>query len=530
MAEQAEAPSEKDDDTLIGRVVGGRFRILSRIARGGMGKVYKAEQAPLGRVCALKVLSPNYDGDGNPEFAKRFVLEAATAAKLSHPNTVTIFDYGQDGDLYYIAMEYIEGRTLYRALREVGGPLPEARALRIASQICRSLREAHSLGLVHRDLKPGNILISDHGDERDVVKVLDFGLVKDITGSNEDLTQQGMFMGSPKYMAPEQVTGDEITQHTDIYSLGVLMFEMLTGRVPFEGTGMATLMAHVNATPAKVTDLNPKASQAVDDIIQRCLKKDPAQRFASMKEVLHAIKLASGDDAILVETSESMPATRIPAGLLGNDAPTVQSTSQPSGSGIRPNDLRRSGDSLVGQSGAADVDLALQPKKRLPAWVFALAVGVGVGVTALVLSQRGEPKADPAAPTPATTNQPAADTSAAPSSEATGAPSGSPSASSEPIVPGQKMRAVRVESDPSGASVHFDGSEKCRATPCEVVLRGEDASRKVTLTLKKAGYKSYALEVGAKDETAKGTLSAIPFNPPPTAPPTATGYKKSPYD
>src|SRR4051812_45560969 len=171
-----------DVDPLIGRVISGRFKIVSVIARGGMGKVYRAEQAPLGRICALKVLSPKYDGDRDPEFHKRFFLEAATAAKLTHANTVTIFDYGQEGDdLYYIAMEYIEGRTLHRVLREEGA-MNEARVAHIASQVCRSLREAHALGVVHRDLKPGNILVSDRSDERDLVKVLDFGLVKDVTG------------------------------------------------------------------------------------------------------------------------------------------------------------------------------------------------------------------------------------------------------------------------------------------------------------------------------------------------------------
>ena len=225
--------SKSEADPLIGRLINGRFKIVSVIARGGMGKVYKAEQSPLGRICALKVLSPKYEGDRDPEFHKRFFLEASTAAKLSHANTVTIFDYGQSDEIYFIAMEYIEGRTLHRTLREEG-PFDEKRTAHVAGQICRSLREAHGLGVVHRDLKPGNILLCDRADENDVVKVLDFGLVKDVTGEHEDLTQAGLFMGSPKYMAPEQILGGEISSRTDIYSLGVMMFEMLTGKVPFD--------------------------------------------------------------------------------------------------------------------------------------------------------------------------------------------------------------------------------------------------------------------------------------------------------
>ncbi len=179
-------------------------------------------------------------------------------------------------------MEYIEGRTLHRILRE-DGPLPEGRVAHIAGQICRSLREAHAQGVVHRDLKPGNILLTDRGDEHDIVKVLDFGLVKDVTGASEDLTQAGLFMGSPKYMAPEQILGGEITPRTDVYSLGVMMYEMLTGKVPFDrGASVGTLMAHVNEAVAPMRAVNPQAafSPTMEAIVSRCLEKDPATRFA----------------------------------------------------------------------------------------------------------------------------------------------------------------------------------------------------------------------------------------------------------
>src|SRR5688500_5166525 len=164
-------------DPLVGRVINDRFRIVGLIARGGMGKVYRAVQAPLGREVALKVLNPNYQGDHDPEFHKRFFLEASICSKLTHPNTITIFDYGKtDDDVYYIAMELLEGRTLHRALREEG-PFDGERVMHIGRQICRSLREAHGLGVIHRDLKPANVYLVQHGDENDFVKVLDFGLV-----------------------------------------------------------------------------------------------------------------------------------------------------------------------------------------------------------------------------------------------------------------------------------------------------------------------------------------------------------------
>ncbi len=312
----APTSSKSEPDPLIGRLINGRFKIVSVIARGGMGKVYKAEQSPLGRLCALKVLSPKYEGDRDPEFHKRFFLEASTAAKLTHANTVTIFDYGQDGDdLYYIAMEYIEGRTLHRTLREEG-PMDEGRVALISSQICRSLREAHGLGVVHRDLKPGNILLTDRADERDIVKVLDFGLVKDVTGEAEDLTQAGLFMGSPKYMAPEQILGGEITPRTDIYSLGVMMYEMLAGKVPFDrGASVGTLMAHVNDPLPPLRTVNPKlqASPTMENIVTRCLEKDPSKRFNSMKDLLNALKRIGNEDGALTDTHESMPLARVAA-------------------------------------------------------------------------------------------------------------------------------------------------------------------------------------------------------------------------
>jgi serine/threonine-protein kinase len=259
-ASAAVSKSSAGPDPLIGRVINDRFKISALIARGGMGKVYRAEQAPLGRICSVKVLNPNYAGEHDPEFHRRFFLEASLTSKLTHPNTVTIFDYGRtDDDIYYMAMEYLEGHTLHRAIR-TAGHFPEERVAHIARQICRALREAHSLGVIHRDLKPANIFLVEHGDETDVVKVLDFGLVKNVSADAkaEELTQTGLFMGSPKYMAPEQIRGDKVDARTDIYSLGVIMYEMLTGKVPFDRPNSVNiLMAHVNEDAPPMRQMNP---------------------------------------------------------------------------------------------------------------------------------------------------------------------------------------------------------------------------------------------------------------------------------
>ncbi|WP_438033523.1 protein kinase domain-containing protein [Sorangium sp. So ce204] len=309
------AARSSGQDPLIGATIADRYRIISLIARGGMGRVYRAEQLALGRICALKLLLPDERLEQDPEFFRRFSREAATAARLTHPNSVTVFDYGRDGPrgIYFIAMEYIAGRTLHRVLHDEGA-LPEARAGRIARQICRALAEAHGLGLVHRDLKPGNVLLVDQEDEKDFVKVLDFGLVKDVSGRQlDELTQRGVFIGSPKYTAPEQAMGHELSPRADIYALGVLLYEMLCGRAPFDRkVASATLMAHVSEPPPPLADHAQGAlvSPAMTAIVMRCLEKSPDRRFQSMRECLTALKSAAGEPFDVSHVSHVSHASR----------------------------------------------------------------------------------------------------------------------------------------------------------------------------------------------------------------------------
>src|SRR4051812_9846807 len=232
----AEAPP----DPLIGKVLNERFKILEPLGVGGMGKVYKAMQSPLERLVALKVLNPKYAGAKDPGFERRFFLEAAMTAKLHHPNTITVHDYGRTEDgMLFIAMELLEGETLQQLLLKVKA-LPWQRALSIGSQIARSLREAHKLGVIHRDLKPANVMVMHDETGTDMVKVLDFGLVKTFLPDaaapvNEpELTQAGVLLGSPLYMAPEAAK-NEADPRSDIYSLGVLLYQTITGRPPFTG-------------------------------------------------------------------------------------------------------------------------------------------------------------------------------------------------------------------------------------------------------------------------------------------------------
>ncbi|HLM47486.1 MAG TPA: serine/threonine-protein kinase, partial [Myxococcaceae bacterium] len=287
-------------DPLIGRTLNGRFSILDPLGIGGMGKVYRALQAPLERVVALKVLNPNFQSSKDPGFQKRFLREASLTSKLRHPNTVTVIDYGQTDDgIYYIAMEYLEGRTLGQALAE-SGPMPWARALNVAQQICRSLREAHNLGVVHRDLKPANIMLLNEADQ-DHVKVLDFGLVKSIAPAtpgevlNPEITQSGTFLGSPAYMAPEQAR-NESDVRSDVYSLGVVLYQMLVGRPPFISKDHIDLIfSHHREPPPAFSAVRPDVSvpQEIEFLVRKCLEKEPARRFQTMDELLEAMRTAN---------------------------------------------------------------------------------------------------------------------------------------------------------------------------------------------------------------------------------------------
>ncbi|WP_437775382.1 serine/threonine protein kinase [Sorangium sp. So ce1097] len=535
-------------DPLLGRVVNGRFKVVSVIARGGMGKVYRAEQAPLGRICALKVLSPKYDGDHDPEFHRRFFLEASTAAKLSHPNTVTVFDYGHtDDDIYYIAMEYIEGKTLHRVLREEG-PFPEARAAHIARQICRSLREAHGLGVVHRDLKPGNVLLVDHEDEHDHVKVLDFGLVKD-TESGENLTQQGLFMGSPKYMAPEQITGEEVSARTDIYALGVMMYEMLSGHVPFDkGASVGTLMSHVNDQVPPMQAHNPQLSisQTMEGIVYRCLEKDPAQRFSSMNELVAALKFAAGGISMR-DTGETLP-TR--AGLASHRPTAPSYPSLPSYSTLTgdfpglstpnsspptsapptytgplatdsalkapaaPSFVAPSITDSMGPRPAPPLDglsatqPGASPGRKLVPWAIAAVLAAGVGVAAVVTSR---------APV-ATSRAPALEPVAGSTPPAEAARAGAAPAETAPAA-----RTLQVESAPPGAAVREGNKELCAETPCEIVWRGSAAAlaSEHELVFEMKGYKPATVRVSSAEERVRAKLD-------PTAPSSTSGAPSKP--
>jgi serine/threonine-protein kinase len=291
---KATAPTESDPSIplaavaeLAGKEIAGRYRILTKLGEGGMGAVYRGEQISLRRAIAVKLLRPELSA--NPTLLRRFSAEAEAVAKLSHPNTVNVYDFGQDTDgSLFIAMEYIEGRSL-RSVIAKEGPLVPARALAIAVQVAASLSDAHAHNIVHRDLKPDNVMLQERGRQRDVVRVLDFGIAKlrdDSRATQQAMTQAGDMLGTPQYMAPEQIKGDPVDGRCDVYALGCMIYEMVTARLPFEAASiMAMLSKHLLEAPVPPSQRRPDVAipPAIDQLVLAAMAKDPAQRPTTME-------------------------------------------------------------------------------------------------------------------------------------------------------------------------------------------------------------------------------------------------------
>jgi len=276
-------------DPLIGTVVAGRYRIIEPLGRGGMGVVYRVEHARIGKLMALKLLTGELSRDS--EIVARFKREALMVSRLSHPNTVQVFDFGVSEGLTYLAMEYLRGNDLGYIIRR-NGPLDPERCAKVMVQVCSSLSEAHGLGIVHRDLKPENIFILA-GQNGDVVKVLDFGLAK-LRESSElgEVTSRGAIVGTPYYMSPEQIRGEAADPRSDVYSLGALMYAALTGEPVFDAPRpMGVLTKHLTDAPvspaARFPDLGIPIGLA--NVVMRALEKDPARRFQTVEEMQFAL-------------------------------------------------------------------------------------------------------------------------------------------------------------------------------------------------------------------------------------------------
>ena len=262
-------------------MLGGRYQLVEPLARGGMASVWIAQDPVLSRKVAVKILREDLAAD--PDTRARFRYEAIAAARLNHPNIVATYDTGDDDGTAYIVMELVDGPTV-RDLIRADGPLPTREVLRIGMQMAAALEAAHRAGLVHRDVKPANVLVPRAGP----VKVTDFGIAKAVDA--DDLTRTGTVMGTARYLAPEQVNGKPADARTDVYALGLLLYEMLCGKPPFGGdTDVATAMARLTTTAPPIRHQRPDVPAALDDLVHRCLARDPARRFASAADVRAAL-------------------------------------------------------------------------------------------------------------------------------------------------------------------------------------------------------------------------------------------------
>ncbi len=299
-------------DPLLGRTIAGRFRIERKLGEGGMGAVYKAEHVKMGRPCAIKILNEGALND--PESLPRFMREAQMSSRIEHQHAVTIYDYGESDDgLVYLAMEYIEGETLTKVLdRE--GKFPLDRVCKVARQIADALDAAHAIGIVHRDLKPDNIMLANKGGGGDYVKVLDFGIAKmaESEDRRHDLTQAGLIIGTPYYMSPEQVAGEKLDKRSDIFSFALIVYEMLSGRLPFTGQNtQAIMVSRLTTSPALLRSMNPDVPAPVETAVMRALARDRDLRTPSAGVFATELEGAvSGAGQVVTSDNQTQVATR----------------------------------------------------------------------------------------------------------------------------------------------------------------------------------------------------------------------------
>jgi serine/threonine-protein kinase len=501
-------------DPLIGQTLDGRYRIERLLGEGGMGMVYKAVHTTLGKPLAIKVLRPEVSK--NEEILQSFRQEAQSASQIGNPHIIDISDFGTlpDGSTYFV-MEFLTGKSLTVALFE--SKFSIARTIHVIKQLTGALGAAHEIGIVHRDLKPDNVQLIERGGQRDFVKVLDFGIAK-VGGSTSKLTQAGQVFGTPHYMSPEQCAGANVDQRTDIYAVGVMLYEMVCGKVPFDADNlMGILTKHLYENPVAPHDLAPPADcpSALESIIMKCLQKKPEQRYQSMAELgadLEAVERGQVPRAITEGFGRSGPQT-----LTGVEARVT---------GFEP---------------APD----LQIRKNRAPMLFGLAaaaLAVGIGLW-FAFGRSAEPVAAGTgsdAPVPGEAIAPADGTPPAAASQ-TQAPSKPQQPTEAPVI-----TTLNVTSNPERAEVFADG-RLVGSTP--YTMTKPEASKPVKLKLRLAGYEDKQIEISDQssdtlvqlEQSAKeppkattrpksGATPAAPKRVPPATPTTPTTQKPAKRD
>ncbi len=451
--------SKPKDDEMVGRVLDGKYRIESVLGRGGMGVVYAGLHTILGKRVAIKILRVQFEDDA--DILSRFTQEARAASAIGSAHIIDITDFGEvEGGAAYFVMEYLDGEPLSAFMKRTGPVAPD-RAVSIVEQICRGLQSAHKHGIVHRDLKPDNVFLLRRDDRSDFVKILDFGIAK-VAGAAGPRTRSGMVFGTPHYMAPEQAAGDPVDGRTDVYALGVILFELLVGKVPFDADSfMAILTKHMYSPTPSLSSIraDPDRSPNLDEIVMKAMNKRPEERWQSMDELRTALL-------------EVVPLTTTGNMLVG--------------SGPRPIDvatrLSRSAVAATGSSVSASSSMALPAAGRGARIALFAGLPLLAMVGGAIYLAQSPPTAAPVAP--AAIVAPAVPGAA-------GIPA--PPTPAAPVPPPSTSEAVRVRivSTPMGATV-WDGETPLGPTPVD--LDRPDAPR--ALTVRADGYEAETIQVG----------------------------------
>jgi serine/threonine-protein kinase len=483
----AEAPVRDD---LIGQVIGDRFQVVSRLGQGGMGTVYEAQHRYIAKRVALKLLRAEITE--KPEALARFQREALAASTIGHENIVTIDDFGRlpDGQVY-LTMEYLDGQPLNRVL--AGGQLPVDHVLEVAIQTCHGLAAAHAKGIIHRDMKPENIFLVDEGRK---VKILDFGIAKvSRTDNNTNLTKTGAIFGTPNYMAPEQALGKAVDHRADLYAMGVILYEMLTGHVPFRSDSfLAILTQHVTKEPEPPTQAAPKRgiTPELEALVLRAMAKNPDDRFADMGEMVAALlevrRQVVGDRPLAshLRLSKILPPT--------SEAPTTNELPPP----IMVPEQADQG--KVTATAGELVEAVKPPRKRtgmvigLAAAALLLVGGTVLGVMYLGPGATGEREDTPVKAAATVDGPPAAVQPAPPGEPAEPGPEPVP----EPEAKPGKSHLV-LKSRPEGATILVDG-KKVGMTPDVLEL---STGVKAWIVVTKPGYHPGELEITPEADQGK---------------------------
>jgi serine/threonine-protein kinase len=469
-------------DAFVGKTIDGRYIVERVLGEGGMGVVYAARHKVISKKVAIKVLRGEMAADR--EANDRFLQEARAASAIGNPHIVDISDFGElsDGSTYFV-MEFLAGKSLSALVTEAKGPMPVPRLCYIAKQIAQGLAAAHAANIVHRDLKPDNVMLINHGSEKDFVKILDFGIAKVGSGTKR-MTRAGSVFGTPHYMSPEQAAGTPVDHRTDIYALGVMLYEMASGKVPFDADNfMGILTQHMYKAPVPIRALVPEVDvpAGLDAIVLKCLTKKPDGRYANMEEL-------------------STDLEKLERGLMPD---AVQEMMARSGAFMVPSDYFRS--SLMPAPVPAEPTL---PRRRWPLYAVIGAVGTLVGIIGVIVVAKTA--GGTAHALPSATAARAASSEVAP---ATALPSATPVASPAPApVPAPVLREVLVSVVPSDAMIARDGQDLGVAPVILHLVPGEVA----TLTVTHKGYKAKVVSVDASGPRQNLTLE--PAWPPPTHP------------